>query len=497
VNRLVYDEDAQRIVQRRDVPVAVDLVRVSPAPTALVDSRTRVAITSAMPELLPVYASALSLSLGPSFTLRPLSDLTHAALAAVARATRGVSRIDVIAIRYRRPDGERVEVRAPDALAAWHAGPRTGYIDRVTIRFTLEDGAAADAFLHLPHRVEISDRAFEAPVRAALSALGFFAPGALPDDARSLAPYEHGEWRWRAVLGDAVFERLRKMGRLVRTQSAHVSTPEHRMHGAAYVVRHVAGEGELQYALAEDRSLGARIVGPKDRVAWRLDTDALAAAMRNDLGAHPAPAPLAIAGVLDLGLVTLASGKLHVVYAMAEPPAGWVETVRRTCGVGVTPVVLVPAGHAGDASGMLEVEIDVSEQLGARRVARVLGRIAEALGIEGDVEPWRRCDEEVVIDLATERVWVTGVSITFNEHRWKFVSVLGRKGGTVATTKDLGAAISKSSYPDVVARRTKIQVDRQVRRELEAAGADASLVDRMIVAEGRQGYRFGVSVRVL
>ncbi|MGO8993771.1 MAG: hypothetical protein ACLQVI_10620 [Polyangiaceae bacterium] len=497
-NRLVYDEDAQRVVQRRDVPIAVDLVRVSPSPTASADSRARVAITTAMPELLPVYSSALSLSLAPSFTLRPLSELTHEELARVARATRGVSRIDVIAIRYRRPDGERVEVRAPDALASWHAGPRTGYIDRVTLRFVLEGGAGAvDAFLHLPHRVEISDRAFEAPVRAALSALGLFAPGALPDDARSLAPYEHGEWRWRAVLGDALFERLRKTGRLVRTQSAHVSTHEHRMHGAAYVVRDVDGERDVQYALAEDRSLGARLVGPKDRVAWRLDTRALAAAMTKDLGARAAPQPLAIAGVLDLGVVTLASGKLRVVYAMAEPAAGWVETVRRASGVGVTPVVLVPRGHAGDARGMLEIEIDVAEQLGGRSVGRVLGRIAEALGIEKEVDPWRVSDADVLVDSRTDRVWVKGVSIRFNEHRWRFVSLLARKGGAVAATKDIGAAISKSSYPDVVARRMKRQVDRQVRRELEAQGEDASIVDRMIVVDGRLGYRFGVSVRVV
>jgi hypothetical protein len=294
-----------------------------------------------------------------------------------------------------------------------------------------------------------------------------------------------------------VFERLRKMGRLVRTEAAHVSTREHRMHGAAYVVRDVDGERDVQYALAEDRSLGARLVGPKDRVAWRLDTQALAAAMRKDLGAHAAPAPLGTAGVLDLGVVTLASGKLRVVYAMAEPPAGWVESVRRASGVGVTPVVLVPKGHAGEARGMLEVEIDVAEQLGARSVGRVLGRIATALGVEKDVEPWRVCEEDVLVETNTDRVWVKGVSIRFNEQRWKYLNLLAQKGGVVAAARELGSAISKSGYPDVVARRMKIQVDRQVRRELEAQGADASIVERMIVAEGRLGYRFGVSVRVV
>jgi hypothetical protein len=296
------------------------------------------------------------------------------------------------------------------------------------------------------------------------------------------------------------------MGRLVRTQAAHVSTREHRMHGAAYVVRDVDGEGggedRVQYALAEDRSLGARLVGPKDRVAWRLDTRALAAAMRKDLGAQAAPAPAAtigIAGVLDLGVVTLASGKLRVVYAMAEPaaPGGWVEAVGRACGVGMTPVVLVPKGHAGEARGMLEVEIDVAEQLGARSVRRVLGRIAEALRIEGDVEPCRLYDEEVVIDPATQRFWVTGVPVALSDRSWRYVEYLSRTPGKTVTTKEIGLHVSRSGYPSVSARKARAAVERQVRQSLEAAGADVSVVERLIVAEGRLGVRFGVAVRVI
>ena len=242
-------------------------------------------------------------------------------------------------------------------------------------------------------------------------------------------------------------------------------------------------------------ALGARLVGPKDRVAWRLDTRALAAAMPRDLGAHAAPPPLAIAAVLDLGVVTLASGKLRVVYAMAEPPAGWVEARRRASGMGMTPVGRQRA-H-GRARGCWSRAVRARTARGRAASGGALGRIAEALGIEKEVDPWRVSDADVLVDSRTDRVWVKGVSIRFNEHRWRFVSLLARKGGAVAATKDIGAAIPKSSYPDVVARRMKRQVDRQVRRELEAQGEDASIVDRMIVVDGRLGYRFGVSVRVV
>ena len=230
-----------------EIPVAADVVRVFP-------DASRVALTLAEPHLLTLYAAALSLSLRPSSTLRPLQTLSPAALSRIARATRGLTALDVVGARHRRRD-RRIEVRGPDALNPSDLGARTGYIDRATLRGGTDDGADVDAFLQLPYRVEISDGARGAALRAALTALDLFSPGALPDDARSLAPYEHGDWRWRGVVGDTTFEQLCKAKLLVRTQSKHVATHEYRMHGAGYVVRDVPGEPELQYALAEDRAL--------------------------------------------------------------------------------------------------------------------------------------------------------------------------------------------------------------------------------------------------
>jgi hypothetical protein len=430
-------------------------------------------------------------------------DLERTTKPSRRRAIRRLFALAVIAARHRNPSDRRVEVRGPDALdtsisgTGTSAGARTGYIDRTTLRGITDTGAHVDAFLQLPYRIEISDRAHEPAFRSALSALGFFSPGALPDDARSLAPYEHGDWRWRAVLGDATFERLCKAKLLVRTQSKHVATHEHRMHGAGYVVREVPGEPELQYALAEDRALGARLVSAKDRLAWRLDERALATAMMRDLGAKPAPVPLALAGVLDLGVVALASGKLRIVYAMAEPPAGWVEALRRAAGVAMTPVVLVPKRHAGDAKGMLEVELAVSEQLGAERVGRMLGKIAEALGLEAEVDPWRLYDEEVVLDLASQRMWTEGVEITLPEKSWRYIEYLAKSDGRAVTTKELGTYVTRGDYPDASVRKIRVKMEEQMKRQLSAAGADTSVAERLIASEGRQGVRFGVSVRVL
>jgi hypothetical protein len=77
------------------------------------------------------------------------------------------------------------------------------------------------------------------------------------------------------------------------------------------------------------------------------------------------------------------------------------------------------------------------------------------------------------------------------------VEYLGRNVGRVATTAEIGGYVSSSEYPDVAARRTKQEVERQIRAGLVGAGVDAAIVERLIVVEGRKGYRLGVGVKVV
>ena len=71
-------------------------------------------------------------------TLRPAVQISRTPRSPRrGEARRGVARSMSSAIRYRRPDGERDRgARARTRSRHAHAGPRTGYIDRVTIRFT-------------------------------------------------------------------------------------------------------------------------------------------------------------------------------------------------------------------------------------------------------------------------------------------------------------------------------------------------------------------------
>jgi hypothetical protein len=286
------------------------------------------------------------------------------------------------------------------------------------------------------------------------------------------------------------------MGRFLRVDATHVSTEEYRMHGVGYTVRPVPGERDLNYAIAEDRSLGARLVTAKERVTWRLDLEALRAAMARDLGATFADAPLLIDGILDLGLVTLTSGRLRFVYVMGDPPAGWLDAVRRACPLGVTLVLLVPRGRAGDVPGVLAIELDLGQQLGEKRIGRVLGRAAEALGVAKEVQGWRLWDEELIVDRVKETIWIFGVAVALATQPAQLITYLAEASPRVVSTKELGAQLS-SSGSDVTARKAKAETERQVRQSLEEAGVDPSVVDRLIVSVGRSGYRLGLSSRVV
>lgn len=486
--RLAVDRGG-KVAARAEANVAVDLLCVSP-------DGARVTLCTAFPELLPRYAEALGLSLRPSFTLKRFHDLTAEKLARIP-LPRGVRALTVVATRRRTPDGARIEERASDVLADGELRvARAGYVDRTTIRVDLGD-RTADAFLQLPHRLEIADAARAPEVRAALSAVGSFEPGSLPDDARSLAPWTHPDWRWREVVGDEGFEALVRRGLLGRVEVAHVATEQMRMHGTSYVVRAVPEGKGMEYALAEDRAYGARLVAPEERVAWRLDRAALAAAMRADLGATEVDraSALAIDGLLDVGVVTLKSGKLRFVYAMSAPSPGWLASARRACGIGVTLVVLVPRGHAQGLDGLVAVELDVEEQLGVRRIGRALGRAAEALRVEAEVERWRTCAEDIVIDAATETVWILGVLVPLADLPYRLLALLAPDDRTVPTKK-LGARLSSGSYPDEAARRAKMRLEEQVRACLARAGVPFD-VTRLVVTEGKKGYRLGMSARIL
>jgi hypothetical protein len=66
----------------------------------------------------------------------------------------------------------------------------------------------------------------------------------------------------------------------------------------------------------------------------------------------------------------------------------------------------------------------------------------------------------------------------------------------VVPTKTLGVKLSAGDYPDEAARRIKMKLEAQVHEGLMRAG-DPWDVSQLVVAEGKKGYRLGISARVI
>ncbi len=146
---------------------------------------------------------------------------------------------------------------------------------------------------------------------------------------------------------------------------------------------------------------------------------------------------------------------------------------------------------------MLEIELDVQEQFGARGAGRALGRAAEALHVEAEVDPWRLHDEELILSIQQRRFWLNGLPLPLGDRPYECLAILARDPGRPHFSKDIGAKIAPSGSPDVTARKAKAEAERQIRKALDDAGLDGDLAEKLIVADGRNGYRLGVSVRVV
>lgn len=491
---------AARSVHR---PLRVDRLTYDP-------DAARLSVTTGQPERLwacvatfaeALWKDAAYFSDRPSFTCKPLQRGGSATLRD-AKLPPGIVRATVVGCQVDSGEDARIESRGGDALGALETRVRVegGYFRRAVIRFDVRDSPfPVDVVMQLPHQITVSDGRFARLARAGIAALGLFAPGTLPDDAHTLAPFAHPEWRWRELAGDAGFEALRKTKLLTKKRGRGVTSAEYRRLGFSYVAHEIPGERRrVRYALSEDLSVPGCDVREDALELWTLDADALAAKMRRELGA--APSGKAVAGIVDLGVVKLASATLWFLYAMRAPEKDLARRIVDACKAGVQPVILVPAGrHVSD--GLREVELTLLQQLGVEGIGKVLGVIAEALDVAGEVEPWRVAEEPVVIDQATRRVWICGVLMTaLAERSYRMLECLALRAGELVPAKEVGAYIAgpRSSFLQI-ARQTRPDLLKRIAASFAAAGVEppAGLIEGLVVVEGKRGYRLGVGARVI
>jgi hypothetical protein len=494
-------ERARGPVARSHVPLRADTVHLEP-------SAGRVAIETAYPHEARALAAAVGRAFfdddafftdRPAFTTRPLEALGTAGLAS-ARLPAPLTRVRVIACTKeivgegrRRATGSRAL-----ALLEERASSAGGYLPEVTLRFDVAgEEMPVDVEVHLPGRFACSAPRWKPLVREAMAGLGMLAPGALGDDAWSLFPVRHPDWRLRATLGGAEVDALLAAKALRRALSRNVTLPELRAQGSNLLTFPVPGEPGVSYAIPSDPSVAPRDVVERDREVLELDVSVLATLRAKEMRLEGQPRVGEGGAWLAHGVLPARTASLAFVSLLRAPvSAADRKAIVRRIAADVFPahaVLLVPEGRAWE-SGLFEVEYRGLVEGGTALVERAV-RLAR---LEDDVDLWRLTHAPLVVHRASRRVWFHGVLLDLPDSGYAFVEGLALHPDRVSSSREVCKWLSPRRVDLQAARATRPKIVKWIASRLDAAAkrVPAEEIERVIVVEGKRGYRLGVPVRV-
>ncbi|HEY2514387.1 MAG TPA: hypothetical protein VGI39_26160, partial [Polyangiaceae bacterium] len=380
---------------RRYTPLRFDRVSVDVA-------GGRVAITTQHPEDVRAIAAAVGLALfgdaaffgdRPAFTTRPIELLGTAGIA-TAPLPAPITRVRVIACTQERIRLGRRRATGSSALALFEEGPglAVGYLPEVTLRFDLAgDDTPVDVEVRLPSRFWCGSPRWEPVIREAMAGLGMLAPGTLPDDAWSLFPVRHPDWRLREALGEGEVEALLAAGALQRVVSRNVTREELRAQGSNLLTFPIPGEPGASYAISSDPSVPSRDVTARDRELLELDVPRLAGIRAREMGLEGEPRVHDAGARVVLGTLKARTASLAFVAVLRAPASAAEESaMAKEIAADVFPahaVVLLPKGR-GVPGSLLSVEFE-----GLLCGGRALVERAVTLArLDEEIEPYRLTD---------------------------------------------------------------------------------------------------------
>ncbi len=486
---------------------AVDVLRVDVAAGRFVACTDE-------PSLERAYAKAAGSALfddasffgdSPSYSLKALVALGSEALA--ARRIPGVLRIRIVDITWDDGAGVTHTAHGSDALAAFEklGGAAGGYVTAALFRLDAPNVARPiDVAIRLPDRAHYRTPRHERLARAALDSLGVFAPGSIADDSFTLAPWIHAEWRWRKVLGDDRFDRMRAAFLLVPAKTRMVGGPEMGKYGWSYVSFDLRTEPGTKYAVAMDPALRSRDLEPDELRMWRLDPAAVARALARDLGSEPAEPDAAIGErALDLGVVPGEEIALRVFAVLRSPgPAASARALAhamvRAAGASHV-VVLLPEGRS--LGGGVEVGLTIAELFGEGAIAaKVFASVEKKKGLKRPIVPvWRRVAPGVrfVGEEKTERLWLDGVELVLPDGGKKLLLGAARGEGSPVPSATLARQMSPNRSDDSAVRQTAPRLGEWIAECFVAQGKKAPPEEGALVEYvPKKGWRMTVKCEV-
>ena len=498
-------EAAKRVVEIRNRRPEILNYRPGVADHLRYDGETgRLGVATRSPRLLRMYREVLGSLLADSqtffsnesiCTLKPLQEQGRA-LFERSRIP-GILRVDVVELRWRRGDREKVWVKGPDCFrllidlgAQLHEGELIEA--RLAVWLPVPDGEALS-----PSRCPAASTS--TPVRRKLLSSNFDEVGIRGafgrDDERldlwSLYPWRMNDEAWRRQVGASEFDRLvrRTALRSVRLDAVtHANHPD-----AANALDVEAVDANTIVGLSEDAAIPLRTLTPSDVMGYELDVTVVAGEIGAALELQGAGG---IAdGVWSLGRRVLSPSVTIAAFLASRAPANGAAHAIRASANGARPVLLVPLNRATrEDVPQIECRLPTGPYDG------LVGSIVERLNLQDLVSPavWLR--EDLILHPENGAAWYRGVPLSklrADSHPFKFALEVVRAGGRPVTKAALNAVLSPASNDDSVAKKAKKDFIDRVTASFEEAGQECPAdVKEVFISQGG-GYVLNATARLL
>jgi hypothetical protein len=492
-------EAVRRVVEIKDRrpeilnfrPGVADHLRYEPA-------TGRLGIATRSPRLVQIYRELLGsmLATDPVFfsnenicTLRPLQ---HQGRSLFERhRVPGIVRVDVVELRWRRGDRDKVWVTGPDCFKI---------LDDLQARVQVEGelvqaklliwfagvGRRGQVTITVPGRIEINAGAREQLVERLLDEVGLrgaFGPDNERLDLWSLHPWRLREDLWRRHLGAEAFDRLLREKAIHSIRLEAVPHPDHPGNEGALAIEEV--DASTTIGVSDDPTIAVRTLTSSDIMGYELDVSWVVRDIAAALGLEGVSREIT-SGMWLLGQRTLAVGATVAVFLATRQTADSSAQSVRAASNGARPVLLVPTGRVAEGDlTQLECRVPQGPHDG------LLGRIVESLNLQGQVSPAIYRTEDLIIDPTKGEAWYCRVPLTklqAGTHPFKFAEKVAAARGQVVTKDALRDYLSPASDDEAIAKKAKADFVKRVEESFVQAGIECPPTAKEIFKSQSGGY---------
>ncbi|MEJ1962952.1 MAG: hypothetical protein WDO56_15945 [Gammaproteobacteria bacterium] len=427
-------------------------------------------------------------------TLRPLQQQASAIFE--RHRTTGILRVDVVELRWRHGDRDKLLVSGRDCfdvLKRLHARLTEGELIEAKLSVVVVGGRRPIRVrIKVPDVIDIPPSMHEASIEEMLTQAGI--RGSFNESVESRSFWDRYPWKLsdnvaRQVFGRD-FDQLRRLGIIRQVSLEEVSHPDHQSAiGALEVFRGddgtIAGIGSDSFSvLTESHTLGYELEWSKlsDEIARHLELTG----ERSDLGD----------GIWILGRRMLVPNHSIAIFIAYRRPSQDVLLRINASAHGDQALLVVP-----DDCAFTSAVPCVSSRLPAGPHGDLLGAVVKRLGLQDTVPPWVWIRDDLIFNIKSGKVWyrkVELVDLQVGTHPYKFALLMARSSANLVEKATIRKELSTSAGDDQVARQARTDFIARVRSSYKKIGQTCpSELDEFFKAVPSRGYKQNGTAKVL